>query len=294
MQTYLYYKTFIYPQMVLESLITGKLAERTPWKLIPLSFAYTSTGILLSLWIFPNSDLAVIALTVMALLPLMVDLMRYEEEKEELASDLFTAHKQIIPFFIYLFLGLTISFTIWYSILPYSSLSELFKLQINTIQDVSAAAVTGSAISSHGIFLNILANNLRVLAFSILFSLIYGAGAIFIITWNSSLVGISIANTIRQSLSSAGATLGSTKVMAYFGGVSLGLAKYLTHGIPEILAYLLGGLAGGVLSVSLIKNEFGTPKFTKALIDFVILISASIITLVLAALIEVYISPAFI
>ena len=145
--------------------------------------------------------------------------------------------------------------------------------------------VTGNIIKT-GEFWNIFLNNIRVLAFAIVFSLLYGAGAIFIITWNASLVGVAIANLAKSKVAQvAGAT-----TVHYVGSYSIHLLKYMLHGIPEILGYFIGGLAGGILSVAIIKKEFGTDLFSKALKDFAILSIVSVTLLFVAALIEVGIS----
>ena len=270
--------------MVLESLLTAQMAERKPIKMLPLSVLYSSIGILLALWIFPTNNLALIAFTVIALIPLMVNVMRFEGEKEEKSKDLvpLSAHRQIFPFFLYLFVGLVISFSIWFLVLPHDIIAKLFSSQISTISQV-ATSITGNAIVSSS-FVKIFLNNLRVLAFALVFSLLYGAGAIFIITWNASLVGVTIANSVR-TIVAAGSTAG------YFAAFPLGMMRYLTHGIPEIFAYFIAGLAGGVISVAIMKKHFGTPKFTHALIDFFALMMLSIFLILVAAAIEVTISP---
>ncbi|MBD3263059.1 hypothetical protein GF374_01625, partial [Candidatus Woesearchaeota archaeon] len=203
--------------MVLESLLTAQIAERKPLKMLPLSVLYSSIGVLLALWIFPSNYLAVIAFTVIAMIPLMVNIMRLEESKEEISKSLIplSSHRDIFPFFVYMFVGLTISFAIWFLILPHEAVSQLFSSQIS--------AISGH-VAINSIFTKIFINNIRVLAFSIIFSLLYGAGAIFIITWNASLVGVAIANTARSLVAGQSAN--------YFGAFSIGVARYLTHGIP--------------------------------------------------------------
>lgn len=289
--------------MVLESLITAQMAEKKPIKMLPLSILYSSVGVLLALWIFPGNNLALIAFTVIAMIPLMVSIMRFEEEKEETQFELrsngpyrkklsvreskelipLSAHKHIFPFFLYIFIGLVISFAVWFMALPHDTVARLFSSQISTISQV-ATSITGHAISGDLTLIKIFLNNLRVLAFALVFSLLYGAGAIFIITWNASLVGVTIANSVRTVVA-AGSTAG------YFGAFSLGMAKYLTHGIPEILAYFIAALAGGIISVALVKKQFGTPKFTHALLDAFTLITISVFILLVAAAIEITISP---
>ena len=81
-------------------------------------------------------------------------------------------------------------------------------------------------------------------------------------------------------------------VFSYFYAFPLGLLRYFIHGIPEIAAYFLGGLAGGIISVAMINHDLESDHFRNIFIDAIDLILLSILVLVFAALIEVYITPA--
>ena len=73
--------------------------------------------------------------------------------------------------------------------------------------------------------------------------------------------------------------------------MSIGLLRYVLHGIPEIIAYFYGGLAGGLVSVAIIKKHYKNEKFSHIIVDVSELILIAIAFLVVAALIEVFISP---
>jgi len=270
--------------MVLESLLTAEVVEKVPAKMLPLSMLYSSIAIAASLWLFPDNNLAVIAFTVMFLLPLMIDVMKFEEKKEERSKKIIplTEHRTVLPFFLFMFAGLILSFVLWFLLLPHDTVARLFNAQLNTLSQVSVV-ISGDAVSTNALFTKIFLNNLRVMSIAIIFSLLYGAGAIFIITWNASLIGVTIANTIRTLV--AGANAG------YFGAFSISMARYMLHGVPEIAAYFIAGLAGSIISASLIKKQFGTEKFTHALLDSFSLIALAILILLVAAVIEVTISP---
>ncbi len=74
--------------------------------------------------------------------------------------------------------------------------------------------------------------------------------------------------------------------------ITIGLFKFTIHGVPEILAYFVAGMAGGIISVAVIKHDFSTRKFEHVVLDSADLILISIGLIVLAALLEVYITPA--
>ena len=69
------------------------------------------------------------------------------------------------------------------------------------------------------------------------------------------------------------------------------MLKYSLHGLLEILAYFVGGLAGGIISVAVIRHNFGTRKFERILWDASDLIIISVVVLVVAAILEVWVTP---
>jgi uncharacterized membrane protein SpoIIM required for sporulation len=126
-----------------------------------------------------------------------------------------------------------------------------------------------------------------------MFSFLYGAGAIFILTWNASVIGTAIGNFIRTNLGSIATYSGFEMASTYLQIVSIGLMRYAIHGIPEILSYLTAGLAGSIISVAVINHSIKTNKFGKILFDSSSLILISLILLIVSALLEVYITPLF-
>ena len=283
--------------MVLESLINPLKAERTPIDLLVLGVLYSSIAILLSLWVFKEqSSLVMVFLTVIAVVPLMVATIKMEEKKDLVYStekQILKEHAKALKFFMYLFIGFVISYSLWYVVLPSDTVSILFRTQTETIRGINTGGVVGFNTQSFGVFTRIFLNNIRVLIFSILFSFIYGAGAIFILTWNASVIGAAIGNFIRTSLDAALIEFGALGPHHYFQIISLGLLRYSLHGIPEILAYFVGALAGGIISVAVINHDFGSKKFEKIVFDSSELVVISIVMLVIAALLEVYATPLF-
>jgi uncharacterized membrane protein SpoIIM required for sporulation len=281
--------------MVLESLLNPLRAERQPWVLILLGFLYSSLGMFLSLWIFEEqASIVMVFLTVMAALPLMYQTLRLEEEKDVSLNKertLLKEHSKAIVFFMTLFLGFVIGYSAWYVILPSGLSQQMFATQTHTISNLNQQ-VTGAA-AQIGIMNKIFLNNVKVLIFCILFSFLYGSGAIFILTWNASVIGAAVGNFVKAHMSTTAGAVGLTKVAEYFHGTSLSILRYAIHGVPEIAAYFVAALAGGILSVSIIRHDFGTTNFEKVLLDASDLILISIFILFIAALLEVFVTPAF-
>ena len=280
--------------MVLESLLFPIKAEKRPWQMFFLGFLYASIGLFVSLWIFRDqASLVMVFMITMAALPIFYNTMKFEESKDliiDTESHILREHNKAISFFMYMFIGMTFACALWYSVLPTELVNSIFDKQVGTIQTINNQ-VSGHVIQNLNIFSRILFNNLKVLAFSILFSFIYGAGAIFILAWNATVIGAAIGNFIRSNVSSYTNSLGFLQAGNYFHVVSIGLLKYSIHGVPEIAAYFYGGLAGGILSVAIIRKHFRTKKFPAIMVDFSELILIAIGFLVAAAFLEVYVTP---
>ncbi|MFH1211044.1 MAG: stage II sporulation protein M [archaeon] len=281
--------------MVLEALITPRLAERKPWQLFFIGIFYSTIAMFLSLWIFQeHASLVMVFLTVLACVPLMYKTMRLEEKKErinEKAIDELKEHWPALVFFVALFLGFVVSYAVWYVFLPAHLVESLFSTQASTINAINAkihyvytANSVTAYISGGAVFAKIFTNNIKVLFFCVFFSFFYGAGAIFILTWNASVIATAVGNFIRENLSDVFG-------WSYFAVFSIGFMRYMTHGIFEILAYFMGGLAGGIISVAVIRHDFSSKRFRHIIFDSFDLIILAVFTLFIAAIIEVFVTP---
>ena len=65
----------------------------------------------------------------------------------------------------------------------------------------------------------------------------------------------------------------------------------MIHGFPEIAAYFIAALAGGIFGVGVLRNGIKNKMFIKLTENTAIMLFVSIIILVFAAVIEVYITP---
>ena len=153
-------------------------------------------------------------------------------------------HFKALKVFIYLFMGFVLAMAMWYVFLPSEIVYDLFSSQIATIKAINTGTATGS-VTSWNFLSAIVMNNLKVLILCVLFSFFYGAGAIFILTWNASVISAAMGTFVRTNLASYAEVAGLFKIAGYFHIFSLGILRYMTHGVFEILAYFIGGLAGG-------------------------------------------------
>ena len=286
--------------MVLESLTSPKRAESKPWDLFFIGAMYAIIAVFLSLWVFrEQASIVMVLLTVMACVPLMYNTLRREESKTlqfDEEKTLLKEHGKTLMFLMFLFLGFVAAFSMAYIFLPADTVDGLFSAQTNTINEINSRVVDGEAVTgdayNEGLFLKIFGNNLKVLLFSIFFAFFYGAGAIFILTWNATVISAAIGNFFRTNISVYASQAGLLGVGGYFHTYALSLLRYFVHGIPEISAYFIGGLAGGIIGVAVIRHDFGTKSFSKILKDSVDLILLAVIILFIAGFLEVYVTPA--
>ena len=287
--------------MVLESLSTPSKAEKKPWDLLFIGVMYAAIGLFLAVWVFrEEASIVMVLLTVIACVPLMYNTLRYEEEKDTVIfreQTLLKEHGKALSFFIFLFVGFVIAFSLAYIFLPESIVEPTFRTQTETIRNINSQ-VSGESINSAftgdtTLWMQIFMNNIKVLLFCIFFAFFYGAGAIFILTWNASVISAAIGSFFREHIGIYADKVGLVHVAGYFHIYSLSLLRYFLHGIPEILAYFVGGLAGGIISVAVIKHEFGTKVFKRILLDSSNLVLLAVMVLVIAATLEVYVTPLF-
>ncbi len=278
--------------MVFESLITPWRAEKKPWEMLFFGFLYASFSIALGLWIFrDNAGLISVFFTVMFCIPLIYNTLKIEEEKANYISEessLLKEHSRALMFFIFLFIGMTLAFATWFVALPSEVSQSIFSVQLHTIADINTKAV-GNAVLNSDILMTIIFNNIRVLIFSILFSLFFGAGAIFILTWNASIIAVAMGTFINSYILVTDTGI----LVAHIGAYSGAVLRYFIHGIPEMAAYFVGALAGGIISVAIVRKDIMTKNFQKIAFDTSNLIILSILLIVLAGIIETYITPFF-
>jgi hypothetical protein len=191
--------------MVFETIVDPKIAEKMPWVTLILGIAYSTFSLFIGMYILPQYvSIGIVLFTTLFFLPLFHNTMNYEEKKDlevEEERQILIQHSKALMFFIYLFIGLTISFAFWYVVFDKSHFldsapSRIFEAQMSTIKSINAKATEPTLWPMLERFAMILQNNMRVLLFCILFSFIFGAGAIFILCWNSSVIGAALGSYI--------------------------------------------------------------------------------------------------
>jgi uncharacterized membrane protein SpoIIM required for sporulation len=236
------------------------------------------------------SGMMVVAFCIMFSLPYMYFIIKKEEKDDEEIEGAFKVwktHKDALFALMWLFLGFVVAFSFWHIVLHDSNLLN-FQVQtycqINNPEDIDGCIAkysfgkdTTAAATKQLRFLSIVENNVYVMIFTLLFSLIFGAGAIFVLVWNASVIAAAIGIFTQYRI----------------GEIPLGLARYMIHGFPEIAAYFITALAGGIFGVGALRHGFHDQKFLRVVENTIILLFVAIIVLVIAAFLEVYFTPIF-
>lgn len=279
--------------MVFEDLIRPISARRHPLKLLLYGIVFSIISILFSLWIFPEqASMVMVFLVVFMVMPLMYFTLRDEEEwdwRGYSEKKLFYEHSKAIKFLLFLFIGFVIGFSLFYLTMPDDLVRNLFSVQLETISNINSS-ITGGIVEFE-VFSIIFGNNVKVLFFTLLFALFFGAGALFILAWNASVISAAVGTFFRNAIADSANLFGFSKAAVYFHFFSVGIFRYLTHGIFEIAAYFFGALAGGIISMNIIRHGLGNKNFRKVLVDASLLTFVALLLLLIGALVEVFITP---
>ncbi len=265
---------------MLESLIRPKTAEKDPKKIFGIAVLFSFIAVAFAEYIIPTqSSVFTVALVTMLFLPLFQRLFEIEEKKDyKLHSNLFKRHEELFVVFGSFFLGLVVAMSAIYVFFP--TMRGAFSLQEGwyTSNGMMAGQATGD-----GAFSAFFINNSQVLLMMFLLSIIFGAGAVFILAWNASIIAVYVGFVINSFIRS-----GVSPELAYVLGVPAGVGSIALHGVPEIGAYIIGAFAGGMLSVGVIRERF-KGHFNQIFTDSLIFLAAAEALIILAAMLEAYV-----
>ncbi len=294
--------------MVLEELIRPSSAKKRPASVFVMSFIISSISIWIFYHVFPSSSSVLpLAFLTIGFVPLFHRVffveIRKEEEAPGWAPGFIARHFDLFEIYLFLFLGLIASYTFWFVVLPQNHLicsqdpssisclfptrEKVFAEQITTYNAINPdnplnSKITGKAIafnecrdpqtrSLQACAIYIFNNNFWVLLLAFVFSFLYGAGAIFLIGWNASVIATVIGAEIVFDTLNAG--------IERFIGI-------IPHGSFEITGYFIGAIAGGIISAAITTKKYSEHAFEVILKDTIILFGLAILFLVLGAILE--------
>ncbi len=285
--------------MVLESIIGERNVRKKPFLIFLITLAISVGSIISAYFVFPShaSVLSVSFITI-GLVPMIHNVLVKEEFEETLrrktAQTFFARHLNLIKMYVWIFAGVILAFSIVYVASPSSMREVLFQEQINVF-----CSITGQQFCESGIpqsitarfsetafnscqnpgtrnliscFSFIFFNNIIVFFFIILLSLLYGAGAIFIIVWNASILGLFFGELFLLAH--------HIQWVGFLQGMLIG------HGPPELLGYIFIALAGAIISAMVSRKQFLRHEFLTVMSDVIFLVFLAVFSIFYGAMLE--------
>ncbi|MEM3405995.1 MAG: hypothetical protein QW117_03440, partial [Candidatus Pacearchaeota archaeon] len=190
--------------MVLESLFSARKMLERPINMLFFSFIITVMSVYISYFIFPIYAGIISPLFVtIGTAPLLLKIFAVEEKIErlyaenKLSENFLERYEYVIILFAFFFIGSFIAYFTISLIIPDKDVYTIFLPQINEISTIKSLT-TGSVYNESNTLFLITSNNLRVMLTCFMLSLIFGTGALFILSWNASILAIYLVSFIRQ------------------------------------------------------------------------------------------------
>ncbi len=247
-----------------------------------LSIVIIVFSTLLSLKSGPYGGILIIAISLVPFVQIYNKIIEKDEmlsEKIKSKKNIFLRYKDYFTISFIIFFASIIGFYISYLINH-----NLFYPQIQAIESIRRDIIAlsyANAINTNSFFTYILYNNMMVLLLFFAFSIIFGAGAIYLLLWNASIIGVFLGLKASEYMS-------NNIIYKYILVPAISLIEILPHGILEFLGYFLAALAGNILSIAFIKN-LDRESLENILSDSLALFVLSILFIFIAAVIEAYI-----
>lgn len=257
--------------MVLEKIVSIRAAIRKPEWMFIIGGVVSVVCTFIAFLVFPSSvGLFLVFLITVVMTPFMVNLMSYEEAETEVQIErriklnFFQRHEDMLKIYIAFFTGMILSLSILFLILPEKTVEKVFEDQVNEINIVRGSIIFPST------FQKILFNNISVLLLSFFFAFLFGSGAIFILSWNASVLAAAIGLLAKS--------IGGVK------GLPVAVLTFFPHGSLEIIAYFIAGIAGGLASAVVARRR--SKWFWVVMKDSSKLMAVAASFLIIAAIIE--------
>lgn len=280
--------------MVLEYILGYEV--KRPVHLFMTGAFYSSIAIFVSTILFFHApSMVIVTFMTLPAVYIITQLLKrksLEEVKVRSAFDFIKVNLDLVEMYMFLFLGMTAGIAFWFSVLPAGVADTLLSEQIYNLHSITQTVMTGGATlgyqtigqtASSEMFLLIAANNIKLVLLMTLLSFVFASGALFILAWNATVVGVAIGFIIRR-LSS------ETLLVGLAEGLPLGFAYYILHIIPEIVAYFTAAIAGAMISSAMMRYDPFGPKSRKLMLIAAALMGVAILMILFGAAVEIELS----
>ncbi|MEM3399462.1 MAG: stage II sporulation protein M [Candidatus Micrarchaeia archaeon] len=271
--------------MVLEHLVPISKLEKKPWLGVILSFIFVSYAVLFALYFYPQGGgFFIVSLVTIPTVVVFLRILVREEKMIENGRRFISAHWRLIQLYGIFFIGMTLSFAFWASVLPKEASLMLFEEQKESYQSIRTVT---SGIFMKERFDTIFQHNIIIMFLMLLASFLYSIGAVFLLIWNASVFGVFMENSIRSCMLSLSHYGFFAYPFAYLYGVFEGILFVIPHGVFEILAFLVASIAGGIMSLAVEHRCMGRKcNYLGIVVDVLVLVILAVVLLALGAAIE--------
>ncbi|MFH0836444.1 MAG: stage II sporulation protein M [Candidatus Micrarchaeota archaeon] len=264
----------------MDYLIKPTEVQHKTYEMLFLGALFVSFGVGVE-YFLPELHGSIIIFAMIPAIPLMLSLLLREEREDEkcrsktlreaikLEGSLFSRHARIIKVFSFFFLGAVIAYTFWFVALPPDLSASMFTDQIaetKVIQGMASAWFFNTQTASF-----LFAHNIQVLALMFLFCLFYGVGSLYLLLWNASILGV----VLGQKIIAQGPV-----------GFITGFLGLLPHGSFEIAAYFIASIAGGIMSMALMRSKCKRAALKQVAVDVVTLAAIAVILIAIGSVLE--------
>jgi len=257
--------------MVLEKLVSLRSAVRNPWIMMAVGGIVSIACLIVSFIVFRESvGMFTTFLITITMAPFMTNLLIYEEAttEEEFAErkrmNILKRHGDMLEVYSAFFVGMILAMSLIYLLLPSDVVERIFEDQIEEIKIIRGGFLNMTALE------RIIVNNISVLLITFLFSFLFGAGAIFILSWNASVLATAIGL--------------AAKAIGGIHGLPMAVMIFFPHGSLEILAYFIGAIAGGIVSAAVTRDK--SRYFWPVIEDSTKFLIVAVVFLIMAGFIE--------
>jgi len=272
---------------MIETVVNPERIDDEPWRALFTSALFTIIAVLVALNLGTSSpEYGGMGFLIVALITIPAASQFYKIfliEERKIKGNFFSRHKKMIAIFTFFFLGVVFMSSFSYILLGPEKGSQMFSDQTHDL--TSRNIITASATATTNMFWTILYNNIRVLGLTVLFSFLFGSGAIYLITWNATVLGVLIAKIAELPASFGSPIIFNNILLDYMIALPITLIRILPHGIFEFGAYFFGAIAGGIFSVAIIREKLWSAK-KLVLKDCAVYFIISIALVIVGAVVE--------
>lgn len=260
---------------MLEDIWLAAEKKKKLWHIFFFALFFTIISIFMTTYLLPFSEglVSVFMVSLAAAYPTIRYLKREEQlevSKRYTEKRLLKRHWRELEVYLALFLGTLVGFTIAELLVR----PEFFLIQKEVIRRINPSVPLRGLSTHFTTYWVIVTNNLWVFSITFLVSFFISAGGIFVLVWNSSILGVFLANAARSALD-----------------IPIKALQYLPHGTMEIAAYVIAGIAGSLFSkqfsLYFFRKASSDEVFSRIWKDVLVMVSIGVGLIFLAGVIEV-------